>query len=123
MAVQQLISRPMRMRCQDWLNASFGLWLIIAPIVGVGQLDDAAAWNSYLMGTLVLLVAAAAIVRVRPWEEWTNLVAGLWLLASPWSLHFADQAGVMWNQVLVGALISIASGWALFDVNKANGNG
>ncbi|MGA8259004.1 MAG: SPW repeat protein [Arenicellales bacterium] len=122
MAVQQLTSRQMRMRWQDWLNACFGVWLIIAPMVGVGQLDDPAAWNSYLIGALVVVLAGAAIGRVRPWEEWTNLVAGFWLLISPFSLHFTDQAGVMWNQIIVGAFIIIASGWVLFDVKGGNGD-
>lgn len=123
MAVQRLDSRQMQMRWQDWLNASFGVWLIIAPLVGIGQLNDLAAWNSYLMGALVVLVTAAAIVRVRAWEEWTNLFAGLWLLVSPFWLHFTDQAGVMWNQMTVGALIAIGSGWVLVDLRNARKKG
>ena len=76
-------------------------------------MDDVAAWDSYLMGALVVVLATAAIVDVRRWEEWTNLFVGLWLVVAPLSLHFVDQQGAMWNQMIVGALVSIASGWVL----------
>ena len=124
MAVERLTSTQtqMRMRWQDWVNVSLGAWLIIAPLVGVGQVNDAAAWNSYLMGTLVAVVAAAAIVRVRLWEEWTNLFAGVWLILAPFSLHFVDQPDALWNQIIVGALIVTTSGWVLRSLKSAAEN-
>ena len=124
MAVERLTSTQtqMRMRWQDWVNVSLGAWLIIAPLVGVGQVNDAAAWNSYLMGTLVAVVAAAAIVRVRLWEEWTNLFAGVWLILAPFSLHFVDQPDALWNQIIVGALIVTTSGCVLRSLKSAAEN-
>lgn len=121
MAVQRLPSRQLQMCCQDWLNVSLGVWLIVAPIVGVGHIDDVAAWNSYLTGAFVVVLSAAAIVRVRSWEEYTNLLVGLWLVAAPFSLHFADQGDAMWNQMIVGAVISIASGWVLLRLKGVYG--
>ncbi len=113
MAVQQLESRQVRVRWQDWLNITLGMWLIAAPLMGVGHMNDAAAWNSYLLGTLVAVAAGAAIASVRPWQEWTNLTAGIWLIMSPFLLSFVDQPVPTWNQVIVGCLITIASGWVL----------
>jgi SPW repeat len=122
MAVQSLNSRQVKMRWQDWLNVALGAWLIVAPLVGIGQVNDTAAWNSYLLGTLVVAVASTALTRVRPWEEWTNLLAGLWLIMSPFALHFVDQPAVMWNQMIVGALVTLASGWVLGTLKDAYAN-
>lgn len=122
MAVQPLSPKQLQMRWQDWLNVSLGVWLIIAPILGIGQMNDTAAWNAYLTGTVVVVVAAAGIVRVRLWEEWTNLLVGLWLVIAPFSLHFTDQQGAMWNQIIVGVLVSIASGSALLNLRSAYRN-
>ncbi len=122
MGVQTLDHRPMHMRWEDWSNACLGAWLIIAPFLGLGHVNDSAAWNSYLVGTIVVLVAAAGIVRVRPWEEWTNLTAGVWLLLAPFFMHFTNQQSEMWNQVVVGGLIIVVSGSALYRLKGAYAN-
>ncbi len=119
MEVQSLDRKPLQMSWQDWLNVSLGVWLILAPIFGIGQLQDAAAWNSYLMGTVVVVAGGAALVRARPWEEWTNLLVGLWLIVAPFSLHFLAQRDATWNQIVAGVAISITAGSALFSLRNA----
>jgi len=46
-------------------------------------------------------------------EEWVNLVLGAWLLVSPWVLGFSTATALMWNAVLIGALIVVSASWAL----------
>jgi hypothetical protein len=47
---------------QDWLTGILGLWLVIAPwVLGFGSFA-AAAWNSVIVGLLVLAFAV--------WELW-----------------------------------------------------
>jgi len=92
-------------RWQDWTNVLLGLWLILAPLVGVGVISDVAAINSYLTGAAVAIFASAALTRPQLWEEYTNLVLGLWLIAAPFVLGFTNLAGPMWNQIIVGLLI------------------
>ena len=104
---------PPKGRWQDWLNVTLGAWLLIAPILGVSQVDDVAAWSSYLAGALVMVLAVAAIVRVRAWKEWTTLLVGLWLIAAPFSLHFTDELQAVSNHMIVGTLVSVASAWAI----------
>lgn len=38
------------------------------------------------------------------WEEWTTLVIGLWLFASPWALHPDDPEAAA-NFLVVGVLV------------------
>lgn len=120
MAVQSLDQRPLQMCWQDWVNVSLGVWLILAPIFGIGRVNDVAAWNSYLMGSVVLVIAGAALVRVYPWEEWTNLLVGLWLIVAPFTLHFVGERGATWNQIIAGAAISIAATSVLFSQKSAD---
>ena len=39
------------------------------------------------------------------WEEWINLVLGVWIAISPFILGFKEQPLVMWNHVIIGGLI------------------
>lgn len=99
-------------RLQDWFNLILGVWLVIAPFVGVGMTSDAAAWNSYVAGVAVAILAGAAIARPQAWEEWVNLLIGLWLVLAPFVLGFTDQPGPMWNQIVIGLLIGADALWA-----------
>src|ERR1700753_2547298 len=37
----------------------------------------------------IIILSIAAIVAFSAWEEWINVVLGLWLVVSPWLLGFA----------------------------------
>lgn len=99
-------------RWQDWFNLVLGAWLIVAPFVGVGSAGDVAAWNSYVSGVAVAIFALAAIARPQVWEEWVNLVIGLWLILAPFALGFTDQPLPMWNQIVIGLLVGADALWA-----------
>jgi hypothetical protein len=44
----------------------------------------------------------------KQWEDWANLVLGIWLCASPWVLQLAgDEMIVTQNAVLVGFLLIV----------------
>jgi uncharacterized membrane protein HdeD (DUF308 family) len=110
MAKQQFVNKEGRW--QDWFNLVLGAWLIVAPFIGLGVNHDVAAWNSYASGAVVAVFAIAAIARPHLWEEWLNLIVGLWLIIAPFALHFTVQSAPMWNQIIVGLLIGIDALWA-----------
>lgn len=100
---------------QDWVNFFVGGWLFVAPwVLGYDHLR-AAAWNSWIFGIVVLAVSAAALILFAVWEEWLNVIIGVWLLISPWVMAFAsaDNAPALWNHVVVGLVVG---GLALWDV-------
>jgi hypothetical protein len=44
----------------------------------------------------------------KQWEDWVNLVLGIWLCVSPWILQFGgDEMIVTQNAVLVGFLLIV----------------
>jgi hypothetical protein len=56
-------------RWQDWINVLLGVWLVLAPLFGIGGIADAAAINSYLTGTLVVILAFWALARPQMWDQ------------------------------------------------------
>jgi hypothetical protein len=96
------------------VNLVLGIWLVVAPWMGVGaSRGDAAAWNSYCFGVAIIIFAMAAMsARGQVWEEWITLMIGLWLIIAPFALHFTDQRVAMWNQTIVGVVVGVVALWA-----------
>lgn len=51
--------------------------------------------------------------EVRRWEDWANVVFGLFLAASPWLLQFTGLEAATLNAVIIGGLICALSALAL----------
>ncbi|HEU4671793.1 MAG TPA: SPW repeat protein [Candidatus Limnocylindrales bacterium] len=50
------------------------------------------------------------------WASGLSVLAGLWLLISPWVLGFSDRQNPLWNAVILGIVIAVlafirAGGW------------
>ncbi len=103
----------------DVANVVLGIWLIVAPLVGVGASTGLAAGNSYVAGVVVAILAVAASRRPYLWEEWLNLLVGVWLILAPFALRFTAQTGPTWNQIIVGLLIVVDAGWAATRMQHA----
>ncbi len=57
-----------------------------------------------------------AIGRLTPpkhWEDWINLVLGIWLCASPWVLEFSNEMTATQNAFVVGFLLILTESVAL----------
>ncbi len=106
---------------QDWANFVLGLWVIVSPwiiehiMAPGGVVTETAMWNHYVIGTVVVILAVAAIYAFNAWMEWINIVLGGWLAVSPWGLGYSESLGLMWNAVITGLLIIALAGWALAE--------
>ena len=109
----------MKTRWQDWTNLVFGLWLFFSPwllqylAAMPYTTQTTASWNSIVFGAAVVVFAVWALFVPKIWEEWTNLILGLWLIASPWVLGFSMETLATTNMVIVGLVIAALSGVAL----------
>ena len=90
----------------DRLNLILGAWLLIAPFIGLGDAVAVAAWNSWIVGAVVIAVALIGLNQPRPWEEAVNLVAGVWIFFAPFLFGYSNFAEAAWNQILVGGAIA-----------------
>ena len=106
---------------QDPLNLILGIWMIVSPWALRYQTDmtlnavmsNAATSNAVILGILIAAAALIALFRVMAWEEWANVVLGVWLVISPWALGFSSLATAMWNAVIVGIVVAVLALWAL----------
>lgn len=92
----------------DVINIIAGLGLALTPWVFGYAGETAAAWNAWIVGTAIVVAAAAALVAFSDWLEWANLAFGLWAIVAPWLLSFAsiDMAAIAH---VVAGLIAVAA--------------
>src|SRR5688572_3820687 len=90
-----------------WLSISVGIWITAAPLVlDYGPPTSTSDW---VIGPLVALVSAAALLPVLRKALAVNAVFAGWLLLGPWLLNFDA-----W-----GALNSASCAIALLFLSKA----
>jgi hypothetical protein len=116
---------------QDWIIVVLAVWFFLSPWIllfgsnvppaqvsatAVHAVSNA-AWNAWVLGVIVFLVALSAIGRMEIWQEWINLVLGAWIFVAPWALGFAigPYPSAKWDHWIVGALIFLISASNLFS--------
>jgi hypothetical protein len=99
-------------RFQDWINLVLAAFLFVSPWLFDFAGLAAAAWNAWVCGVIIAVLALAAIVRFAAWEEWINLALGAWLVIAPWVLGFSAAAAATWSHVILGLVIIAFAGWS-----------
>lgn len=51
------------------------------------------------------------------WQNWGNVLLGLWFIASPWVFGFSANGGALWNSIVAGVLVAIL---AFLSARKGN---
>ena len=98
---------------QDPVNALAGVWLILSPWA-IGFQDNATALaNAVIVGILLIAAAVGAIFVPRAWEEWTEVVLGLWLAVSPWALGFNTLPNATVSTAVTGVVVIVLALWVL----------
>lgn len=99
-------------RWQDVANLVLGVWLFLSPwILGFTDIGNASI-NAWIFGVVVAVLALLAIFAYQQWEEWLAAAIGVWLFVSPWVLGVAANANILWNSLIVGALLVILALWS-----------
>lgn len=105
---------------QDGLITMFGLWLFISPVIlGYGAQDavalDAVALNFILSGLAVVTISVLTLFWYRSWEKWADILIGVWLASSPWTMNFADMVSARLNAVVMAIIIVATALWRISD--------
>ena len=104
---------------QDAGKLLLALWLFVAPWMLNYSEVRLPVWNGFAAGIVVAAFSIAAMLKFTKWEEWINIVAGFWLIASPWVLNYTTLLGptrtlpATANHLAVGLAIVILSLWEL----------
>ena len=122
------MSESVKRHWQDGGNLLLGVWLVASPwILGFTEIQYAPG-NAYVLGVIIAVAAASALVAFQEWEEWVNITLGVWLIAMPWLLEFgtitftAETQAVFaatWNFTIVGLLVAGLAAWSTYSMRKS----
>jgi hypothetical protein len=101
---------------QDWANLVLAVLLFLSPWVLGFSAEQFAAWNAWISAAVIAAVAIGALSFFQEWEEWLNLIAGIWVAVAPWVLGFAAVTQAMWSHVVLGLLVAAAAAWEIWEV-------
>jgi hypothetical protein len=103
-----------RQSALDVYTGSFGLFLFVSPwlFAYAGEVARIDVWAS---GAAIAALSIAAIIAFSDWEEWLNLLLGLWLMVSPWVLGFTHTRA-MHISIGVGAMVAFVAALELWLV-------
>jgi SPW repeat len=100
----------------DVVNLFLGTILFFSPWL-FNLSVDAPRQVASIFGLFIAVLSIAALTAFAVWEEWLNLIAGLWLIAAPWLLDFEESNAVMVD-VMIGVVVA---GLATFEIWLAIG--
>jgi hypothetical protein len=104
----------------EWSNAKLcdGANLLLGAVLFISSWFFAglASQNAFVCGMIIVVISLAALAAFAVWEEWLNLILGLWILVSPWVLGFSGT-DAMNAHVAIGAIVAILAAielWILY---------
>ena len=72
----------------DLYNMGLAAMLFAAPWL-FSLTNGTARMDFWIVSAAVVAISVAAIFVYANWEEWANVLFGVWLMASPWILGFS----------------------------------
>jgi hypothetical protein len=101
----------------DVANLILGAILFLSP--WLFKFDaGAVSTNAHVAGLAMAILAIAALASFAVWEEWLNLIVGLWALVSPWVLGFQGTTTAMTVHVVIGIAVAILAAIELWAMSQ-----
>jgi hypothetical protein len=103
----------------DIYNLVFALFLFVTPWLFAYANEDARI-DLWASGALIAVISLATFVAFSTWEEWLNLLLGIWLVISPWILGFTHTRAMHFS-IGIGAVVAFMAGleiWLLYDASS-----
>jgi hypothetical protein len=54
------------------------------------------------------------------WLGRIQLIIGIWIFISPWALGYASLSPLLWNNIIIGAVVALMGLWEIFDAPDEN---
>ena len=99
---------------EDWCGMLLGLaialspWFPNEPNHGADEERGFVILNAFTIGILVFGLSQLEYVALQRWEEVAELLAGLWLIASPYVLGYSGTLST-WHLSLGGLVVLLAA--------------
>ena len=115
--MSNIINRRTEDTAIDVVNAIVGVCLVLAPWAFGFARDAGAAWNAWIVGAVVAIIAIGALVSFNQWEEWLNLVLGIWAIVAPWVMGFSAITAATYAHVIAGMIVAVLAAAELWLLN------
>jgi SPW repeat len=99
----------------DVANLVLGVILLASPWI-FDFPSGAASQNAVVCGIVIAAISIAALAAFTIWEEWLNLIMGVWVLVSPWVVGFAGTTA-MYVHIVIGVIVAVLAAlesWLLY---------
>ena len=107
------------LKWEDWLGVALGLWLVASPwVLGYAQASASATMNALFLGAALIFLEQLNLDVHEDLEEWMDIVAGVWLVISPFTLGFAQVGAAAINAIAVGLLAIGFALWAISPLDR-----
>jgi hypothetical protein len=101
-----------RVSALDGYAAAFGLFLFVSPWL-FAFVSERVRIEVWAAGAAIVAISIAAIVAFSEWDEWLNLLLGVWLVISPWVIGFLHTRA-MHVSILIGAMVAFLAALELW---------
>jgi SPW repeat len=102
----------------DVVNLVLGAWLFLSPWILGFDPQTAVSWNAWLSGVVVAGLAVAALAAFAEWQEWLNLLVGIWVAFAPWVVGFSANAAATRNHLVVGVIVAVVAAVRLWFLRQ-----
>jgi len=96
----------------DCYAVAFGLFLFVSPWL-FAYVSEKVRIEIWAAGAAITAISIAAIVAFSDWEEWLNLLLGVWLVISPWVIGFVHTRA-MHVSILIGVMVAFLAALELW---------
>jgi SPW repeat len=101
------LERSTHRHWEDWFSVGAGVLIMISPWVAGGTNSDTVVTNAFMIGLGVVAVAILELTELDRWEEWLEMLLGLWLIAAPWILGYSDISSLTAMHVALGVFVAL----------------
>ena len=101
----------------DLYNLLLAALLFISPWL-FRLTNDPGKLDLWATAAVIAIISLAAMIAYKDWEEWANVLLGLWLIGSPWLLGFAHTRAMHFG-IGIGVVVTFLAAldlWLHYDV-------
>lgn len=103
----QIRDEVIAVRTASFMVMAAALWFFVSPWTYFGGSDSRSAWNTWLAGAVMFLLALARSwrpINTRIFSR-VNTVIGIWVAISPWVFGYSNHTGRLVNSLCVGIAV------------------
>jgi SPW repeat len=91
---------------EDWCSLGLGLLILLSPMIAQTSESPYMALNAVVIGLLLMLFGWSELMLIEAWEEYLELVLGLWLVASPWVFGYSHFPLLTAAHIVLGGVVA-----------------